>query len=328
MKRNRLALSLVLPLCYSAGFVYAEDSKGSLTLGLENDLFGAGTDQHYTHGTEINYVSDTYQPQWMQSLASGLGLYKQGDDLRFGWSLGQQMFTPSDIQREDVVLNDRPYAGWTYLSLGLTTDRQGERIRNINKLEIVVGVVGPESRAEQVQKRIHDITDSTQPQGWDNQLHNETTVDLQYQHEWIVPIIDNFIDVVPRVGASLGTSQRYGGTGLTLRLGSGLNSDAGPPLIRPTAAGSHYFKPNQAFYWYLFAGAHGRYVSHNIFLDGNSDGDSHSVDKKEWVGEAQGGLVMGWENLRVTLTEIYRSKEFDTQEDPDEFGSIAVSYRF
>ncbi|HEY3699135.1 MAG TPA: lipid A-modifier LpxR family protein, partial [Spongiibacteraceae bacterium] len=42
----------------------AEDGKGALTVALENDLFGAGTDKHYTHGTEISYVSDTYQQDW------------------------------------------------------------------------------------------------------------------------------------------------------------------------------------------------------------------------------------------------------------------------
>lgn len=327
--RTGLVASALMAGCWAVlgSNAYAEDGKGALTISFENDLFGKGTDEHYTHGSEITYVSDTYQPEWVRGLASFLGIYSKGDDLRVGWSLGQQMFTPGDITTTAPILNDRPYAGWLYTSVGLFTD-SGEHVRNINKLELVVGLVGPQSRAEQMQKKIHSITDSKEPEGWDNQLHNETTVDVQYQHEWILPLVGNYIDIVPRVGATLGTSQRNAETGLTLRLGSGLNADAGPPLIRPSATGSHYFKPSQPFYWYVFAGAHGRYVAHDIFLDGNTDGNSLSVDKKEWIGEVQGGLVMGWESWRFTMTEIYRSRAFDGQEAPDEFGSIALSYRF
>ena len=307
----------------------AGDSKGSLSVAFENDLFGAGTDQHYTHGTEITYVSDTYHPRWVTAVADGLGLYDEGDDLRFAWALGQQMFTPSDLSRTDLIENDRPYAGWLYASVGTTIDSQPrDSIRTIDKLELLLGVVGPESRAEQVQHSVHKLLDSAEPRGWDNQLHNEATVDVQYQREWIVPLMGNSVDVVPRVGASLGTSQRYAGAGFTFRVGSGLDADAGPPLIRPAATGSHFFLPDQNFYWYLFAGAHGRYVDHNIFLDGNADGDSHSVDREEWVGEVQAGLVMGLRNWRLAITEIYRSREFRGQAEPDEFGSIAISYRY
>jgi len=326
--RTTASAAMLLPLLGAALTSYAEDGKGVLTIGLENDLFGAGKDSHYTHGTEITYISDTYQPHWLENVASVLQLYNEGDDLRVGVSLGQQMYTPRDIRTPTPILTDRPYAGWMYLSFGLLTDTPSQRIRNLNKLDLVVGVVGPQSHAEEVQRWVHKVTDSDTPEGWDNQLHNETTIDVQYQHEWIIPLIENNLDVVPRVAVTLGTSQRYAGTGLTFRLGSGLSADAGPPLIRPNAAGSHYFQTAQSFYWYLFVGAHGRYVAHNIFLDGNTDGDSQSVDKKHWVAEAQGGVAMGWQNWRLTLTEIYRSREFKHQDEPDEFGAVTLSYRF
>jgi len=51
------------------------------------------------------------------------------------------------------------------------------------------------------------------------------------------------------------------------------------------------------------------------------------VDAKEWVGDIQAGLVMGAGRWRFSLTNILRTREFDTQSDPDEFGSITISYR-
>ncbi len=305
----------------------AADEKGTLTLNLENDLFGAGNDRHYTHGGELGYVSDSYQPSWLMSTASMLPFYETASDTRVSWTLGQSIFTPDDLSRTDLIVDERPYAGWLYTSLGLiTASRNG--VRHLDKLELVVGVVGPGSGAGSSQRRVHKITDSEPPLGWQNELDDEVTVDLVYQRQWTLPIIDNHIDLVPLVGFDIGTAMRYINTGVTLRIGSGTNSDYGPPLIRPSAPGSGYFQPSQAFYWYLFAGVNGRHVDHNLFLEGNRDGNSHSVEIERWVGDIQLGAVMGAGNWRLTLTNIVRTREFKLQDEPDEFGSIALSYRF
>jgi len=325
--RPILSLFLSVCSCCLAAGAAAEDGKGTFTVALENDLFGAGTDKHYTHGTELTYASDTYQPNWFLKLASWMPFYEPNSESRFVVSLGQQIYTPSNIHIKEPIENDRPYAGWLYVSVGLLTDHRQDQ-RHVDKVDLVLGQVGPDSGADSVQRFIHKLTGSDKPRGWDNQLHNETTFDIQYQREWMLPLVDNTLDVVPRVAATLGTAHRDIGAGFTLRWGSGVGSDFGPPLIRPSAAGSQYFTPNQSFYWYLFGGLHGRYVEHNIFLDGNTDHHSLSVSKNSWVGEVQAGAVLGWGNLRITLTEIIRTREFEGQRDPDEFGAIAFSYRF
>lgn len=308
--------------------VHAADSRGTFSVSFENDLFTAGNDDNYTHGTQLNYVSDTYLPKWMRGVASLVPFSDDSDDVRFTVGLGQKIYTPRDLTRTDLIVEDRPYAGWAYLSAGFLADSGNHgKIRHLDSLELVIGTVGPDSGGESVQTRVHDWTDSEEPMGWDNQLDNEVTVDLRYQHQWMIPLVNDHVDIVPQVNAMLGTSQRYAGLGMALRFGSGLRSDFGPPLIDPDTAGGDYFKPDQSFYWYLFVGAYGRYVGHNIFLDGNHDGDSHSVEPEEWVGDLQAGLVLGGGNWRVTLTTIYRSEEFETQEDNDQFGSISISYR-
>lgn len=310
-----------------APMALAADSKGTLSFTLENDLFGAGKDEHYTHGTEISYVSDTYMPRWLRAGAVAFPFIDKDDEIRLAWSLGQQIYTPNDIERTDLILDDRPYAGWLYFSLGFLADNRHRSVRHVDKIDLIIGIVGPDSGAESVQRKVHEWTDSDEPRGWDNQLDDEVTFDLQYQREWMLPLVEDHIDIVPRASLNLGTAIRDAGVGLTLRAGSGISSDFGPPLIRPSAAGSHYFRPDQRFYWYLFIGAHGRYVDHNIFLDGNDDGHSHSVDKKDWVGDVQAGAVMGWGNWRITVTNIIRTREFEGQDEPDEFGAIALSYR-
>ena len=89
-------------------------------------------------------------------------------------SVGQAMYTPSDKTRTDVILNDRPYAGWLYLGLGWNA----RDALHLNTVELDVGVVGPASMAQQSQNFIHDLRSLDRFAGWDNQLHNELGVQL------------------------------------------------------------------------------------------------------------------------------------------------------
>jgi hypothetical protein len=78
----------------------------------------------------------------------------------------------------------------------------------------------------------------------------------------------------------------------------------------------------------LFAGAEGRAVVRNIFLDGNSFRNSRSVDKRPFVGDLQFGGVLLWNNVRLSYTQVLRTREFETQGKKDNFGSLAVSVQF
>ncbi len=307
--------------------VCSRDSKGTFSFALENDLIGSGSDKHYTHGTEFSYVSDTFVPDWLKTTANVFPFHESNDDTRYSWSLGQKIFTPSDLETTELIEDDRPYAGWLNLSLGLVTEDIQEKYRHVDSIEFIIGVVGPKSLAENAQKSIHRNTGSTLPQGWDNQLDDEFTLDLRYRRSWIIPIRANRFDFLPSVGFTAGSSQRLLNFGGTLRVGSGLFSDFGPPLIRPSASGAYYFKPDQPFYWYFFIGVHGRFVDYNIFLDGNIDNNSHSVERLHWVGDIQTGLILGAGRWRLSFTNIFRTKEFEKQENPDDFGSIVLSYR-
>ena len=74
-----------------------------------------------------------------------------------------------------------------------------------------------------------------------------------------------------------------------------------------------------------FASAEGRAVARNIFLDGNTFKDSRSVDKEPFVGDLQWGLVLTWRNFRVSFTDVFRTREFETQKESEHYGSICLS---
>ena len=305
-----------------------KDDKGIFSFTLENDYF-VGEDNGYTNGFLISYLSpEANIPEWLETASSYFPFFAKNGHKRYGLTFGQAMFAPDDLRRADLIEEDRPYAGFLYGSIGMLTDT-GYRL---DHLQLSIGMVGPSSVAEETQKFVHKVIDSIDPKGWNNQLKDELGIILTYERKWRgIYQLNPYgwgIDATPHIGASLGNIHTYAAAGITFRVGYDLPSDYGPPLIRPNLPGSDFFMPNDGLGWYLFAGLEGRAVARNIFLDGNTFKDSHSVEKNHFVGSLQAGIAVTYENIRIAYTHIFRTKEFKGQDNADEFGAITISYRF
>jgi lipid A 3-O-deacylase len=302
--------------------------KGSFNFVLENDLFYE-RDRHYTNGVQFSWTSARNDvPDWVREGAHSFPFFPPGGTVRASYALGQNMYTPSDISLRDPPRDDRPYAGWLYGAVGLVAENGVA----LDQVQLALGMVGPASLAEPAQKFVHNVIDSREPKGWNTQLHNEPGFILSYQHSQRAYVTETVLglgfDLTPHVGGALGNVLTYANAGATIRVGQYLPNDYGPPRIQPTLPGSGFFEPRSSFGWYLFVGADGRAVGRNIFLDGNTFGDSRSVDKELFVGDLQGGLALTYGDARLTFTRVYRTREFKSQDDPDVFGSVSLSLRF
>jgi len=72
-----------------------------------------------------------------------------------------------------------------------------------------------------------------------------------------------------------------------------------------------------------------RALSPDIFLDGNTFTSSHSVEKKNVVGDLQVGAVFSlWGTARLSLTHIIRTREFDEQDALNQFTAFSLSFHF
>jgi hypothetical protein len=84
------------------------------------------------------------------------------------------------------------------------------------------------------------------------------------------------------------------------------------------------------FELYGFAGADGRWVPYNVFLDGNLVGGSPALDSQPWVYDLRFGVSMRIVSWRFTYTFVRRSEEFapppGRAEGLHDFGSVAVTY--
>lgn len=306
-----------------------------VSVQFENDFFGGGTDRHFSHGSRIEVL--TAPIDWVSNAADRLPWFKtkryeqdpgKGVKARASFSIGQNIYTPEDTYTSRLVPNDRPYAGWLYFGVGLVADQGGSRY---DTLYLEAGMVGPLSFAEEVQTYWHSLFALHVPEGWDNQLENEPGAALYYEQANRVsrPFLSGLeVDMIPHFGGSVGNVLTHGALGVTFRIGSDLGNDFGPPRIRPSLPGGTFYTPGTGFKWYIFTGMEGRAVLYNIFIDGNLFSDSHSVDKRVFVGDLQAGVVLQWKRFRFSYTQILRTKEFEGQEDPDIFGSLSLSYHF
>ena len=352
--RSRTFLSLIrFALALSLAPAAATHADGVLTLQIENDRIAA-TDRHYTQGARLSYLSGEENfPAWIGGLGDALTWgplfnFGKGDRIiqRRGYALGQSIFTPENVRGKTLVVGDRPYAGWLYAGFSAHTEHRitspanqyGDPAR-LDTVELDIGVVGPAAFAAEVQNNFHDLINSVRSEGWDNQLDNEPGIVLAVERRWRLPIhpprtgqprTNNVLgmDVLPHISGSLGNVMTYAAVGATVRFGMDLFKDFGPPRIRPSLSGSHAFDVKQGFGWYIFAGTEGRLVARNIFLDGNTFGDSHGVDKKLLVGDAQVGVAVVFPGARLTYTHVFRTREFDGQRRADRFGALSLSVRF
>lgn len=312
--------------------------SGTWTITAENDRI-ARTDRHYTHGTRIAWVSDktTGGPDFVRDTLGFLYPMAEVRGGRIGFALGQSIFTPEDTSATALVTNDRPYAGWLYGAMSIYAENDWRtdddlRYTTLDSVELNLGLVGPQSYADEVQNGFHDLIGVSRSNGWDHQLSNEPAVALFFERKWRpepMSVSQGLeFDAIPHLGGSLGNVFTLLNGGVTLRLGQGLDTDFGPPQIRPAFSGPGAVKPDTDFAWYLFAGAQGSAVARNIFLDGNTFADSHSVEKEPFTGDIQVGAAVVLKDIRLSATHVYRTREFKGQRRADRFGVVSLSYNF
>jgi len=300
---------------------------------LENDFFALSGDRYYTNGVDVSRLVAGTGPGWLSGLARRMPFYHlSGEESAVDYSLGQKIFTPEDLDQTALIPDDRPYAGYVFFSAALLSRvYRSEDLQTGNILAVTVGLVGPASGAATVQKYFHEIFDSAIPMGWDNQLKDELGLGLTYTRVWSIiqpgPGSLQF-GISPHLTAELGNIYAYGAGGVMFRLGSNLSASFSPPNIRPGFPGISYFTRLPGFNWYLFAGHESRLVFRDIFLDGNTFSDSHSVDRELLVGDHQFGFALQKGKMRLALSNMIRTKEFKTQNELTRYGALNLSFTF
>ncbi len=318
---NRFVFAVLLLVVSS--FCRAEDGKGFIVIvEEENDKYVVPTtDKHYTQGLHLTFLwPDNDVPFGFQPLSRLTTLGMTNAIAKFGFQVGQNIYTPQNTVTPNLIRDDRPYAGWLWVGLiretrGLTAGS----IPTIDHIQLDLGVVGPNSLADDTQVWFHGVIQIARPRGWRHQLNNEPGVALRLNRRWL--LWDSSADtglqaqLIPSFGANLGNIDTSANLGAMMRVGRNIPDEFGA-TIEP------------AWGWYVFTKMAGHAVLRNEFLDGNLFSRSHSVSKEPAFLDVSLGVAVELQRLELSYTYNYHTPEFRLQQDYDAFGSIGVTYRF
>ncbi len=341
MKYIVLLMVLSIVVVFGARPAEGAEGFGTFSVYFEND-FIADTDQNYTNGVKLSWISPDLTryaeidklPDWSLPCIRRLPFINEpGLQRNIALSVGQNMYTPEDISRKELIEDDRPYAGWTYFGIAFHSKND----RRLDSMEIQLGIVGPESFAEETQEFVHETRDFQRPNGWDNQIKNEPGLAVVYERKWRLLQAGAAggmgFDAITHLGGALGNVYTYANGGVETRLGWNLPRDFGTCLIRPAGdtnapvdAQDPRLSGNYGFGLNVFASVEGRAVLRDIFLDGNTFTDSHSVDKKHFVADIAAGVGLIIHRFKLSYAHVFRTKEFKKQKHGHSFGSITLSF--
>jgi hypothetical protein len=345
---------LLATICASSGALAVDEGScddpvhrsavcGTFSILFENDLF-TGTDRYYTNGIKLSWMSRDlrqfalweHTPESLRGFFEAFDRFQPGHEKNIGVFVGQKLYTPNDIQQRSLIVNDRPYAGWLFGGMSLNSKNSV----SLDTIELQLGMVGPASLGEETQNFVHELRGFPTAKGWDNQLHNELAFSLYYERKqrlWNVFDPDSLLgaDFIAHAGAAGGTVNTYANGGAELRFGYNIPADFGTSLIRPGGdvsapvlnVDAPHHDPHR-FGIHIFGAVTGRAVLRDIFLDGNTFTNSHSVDKENFVGDFIWGAGVTWRGLKLTYSQIFRSKEFKNQDTASQYGSINLSVIF
>lgn len=260
---------------------------------LENDVFSSAlrlgkSDKWYTNGIKLvySYDEENHMPQtkMMQDAVGSLASHLLDDGRRHGVVIGQLMYTPNNIAAATPQPNDRFYGGWLYFG-GVVQKNSANQTRTA---ELVIGMVGRYSFAEQAQKFIHRSFGYTTPAGWDYQIRSEPGVQFSYNN--IVKFKSaSYADASYYLGGVAGTVFDNLKGGFILRLGDNLEKVPVSVIESPVLGAK--LKDHG---WYLLLRGEIQGVLHNTFIDGSlfrADPFQSNIKSKPIIGQLTGGII-------------------------------------
>lgn len=287
----------------------SREANSRFIFEIINDFLAPqGTDRYFTNGLRVGQTSDKL-PKFIEWYDTDL------KDEYYIVTLSQEIYTPEDIEESELINNDRPYAGWTYLTFAL-----GKKDRDTLSLTVLdVGALGEGSQADKVQRNFHQAIGSTSPEGWENQLSSELGFALKHirAKNFRVENENLSADLSIYAGGTLGNVRTSLEAGLTFRAGYNV-----PNSILQ----GHEYTNHRNFSLYGHIGARSSLVFRNAFIDGNTFKDSHSVERETFVNNYSLGLTAGLGDFSFSYIYDFWSPEFKGQQGSHNTGTFRLSY--
>ena len=249
---------------------------------FENDFFAVGQkDRFLTNHTVINYRS---------------------------FSVGNEMYTPTEKENPLIPDGDRPWDGYSYV--GYTAIR-GASANEARYYTVRLGAVGDLSATKNLQRFVHnDLGLGADPTGWETANPSEITIDGIYEHKFKSRFKSWVGDAV--------LLQTYGVRAGTVRVSCFLEQEA---------RRGFWLENDLAFF--VFAGVRGEVKAYDTHLDGRLFRSNHyTVRAIPFVAWANAGAEIVYKNYFLRYGYKFQTEEFKNQDGRHLYGSISLGAIF
>lgn len=292
-----------------------EYNTGSISLSLDNDGL-LGSDRGYTNGLFFKFNSNSTvdiensSSFILKTIGSWLPLEQQSNK---GWGItvGQQIWTPTDLTSPFEGENDRPYTGFLFIEANVSEFSS----ESANKYSLMLGAVGPDAFGENSQKSVHSLIGSPKPMGWGRQIKNQTVFNFSYEGQRLLNRSAGWFDKDYDTGLSgrinVGNYQSEIALGSTIRWGENLDESFAsvgvmpgdyidPSVLSKSRAGQFYYLSLEA-----------RYRFQDITIDGARPKHLFDVHTEHWQATISTGAVYYQESWGVALSIITSSPDYE-----------------
>lgn len=322
MKFSKLfALALLSPVAIAS-------TKSTISFTLDNDgIFGV--DQDYTNGIFLSYATEQLRRdaewRWLSLNESS----NQTNVDKIELVLGHKIWTPSDIEADYPLVNDRPYAGYLHTEINYLTLTADRAVR----YNFTIGATGESSLSDKAQDIVHGITGSTDPQGWEYQIDDEIAFSVGYRafnklmrseastQQWE---ITNVTDI------NAGNFRSDISQGVMFRWGTNLANSIGAANISVESPFHASMIAKSTSSWFLFTGFEGRYRFNDITIEGDRSGipepsEPYDVTLQNWQASAVAGATWHNQNYGASLTFTVKTPDYkEAQTDVYGTGSLSL----
>lgn len=287
----------------SVNLAFCIEDKYSLQINIDNDAFSIGKnyDRYYTYGTEITLTFP--KSKTPEFFLNDFLFSLDKDEEKYSIALTHKLFTPSDINSDTVLNDDRPYAGLFYLALSKNSINHIKRQKLLSLLSI--GFIGKYALGKELQTFLHrQWFKSPIPHGWDNQLSPDVVLNFynRFENAIFYDVLPEFINTSVLIDFNAGTLLNEFGLGANFKIGRFFDLKFGQDNRTSIA-------------YYVYFDSFVRYVIYNSLLQGgifirNSPHTISADNINRFYFNGEYGLKINIYNVELDYSNTIRTSEF------------------